>query len=439
MHWLVDHVYGEVDLAVPGWLVRYLVYLSGTTIMANAATRLLVAGIVELADRLRIRVTSTRVDRWWTVRLGSRWQPPNALIAGAPTRRARFLRWLGRELAPPHLSDARLHRHVRRAQPVARVIDRVSNAAALVGRSHRALSVLLAAAAVAWVRPPWVEVPATWHQLTVAGSWITHSSLQAVLTTVSALVAITVFVGRGRLLDRLRFREEATRAAARYLISLHGALAALGFAVGRVHTEVLDSAGRHHRLYQAVAEASNYTITWREGGQLDFDHTPNQPGRRGDALGPSSAAVAVDEAIDRVNGVLTALSESGLAASVTRLLAPVSAEALDLGVMVSSRMDQHRLELGGASERTDSQKRFIDYLAGKLERFDGDEDQDDATIELLVRQPVLRACWEEARQLDRLAVGYLFTYRRIDAVCRHLRRRQGGHGLGTRIAMAVGK
>ncbi|WP_158893115.1 hypothetical protein [Amycolatopsis anabasis] len=433
MRWLLEQLYGGIDRTVAWWPVRYFVYVVVTVVATSVVTRLLVGGLVRLGARLHGRVISTRLDRWWTVRLGSRWLRVDAPVAGFHWDRVRV--WVGGVLAPPHLSGARLCAHVRRAWPVARGIDRAVNVVALVGRANRLLSVVLAAAAVAWVRPPWIEVPAAWRQLAVAVSWVTHSSLQAVLASASAVIALVVIVSRGGVLDRLRFREEATRAAARHLVSLNGALVPLASTVHQVHRDILGTANRHHLLYRAVAEASDNTVTWRKDGRLDFDRAPIRLQRGSDATWPSPAAVAVDEVIDRVNAVLAEIAESGLSDSVERLLKPVDTEAVYLGVAIVGSMDNHRLELGAASDRVDAQKRFSDHLARRFERRDGDRDYDDATIE----EPALQLCWEQARNLDRLALDYLFACRRIDTVCRHLQQRQGGNGWTTRIAMALTK
>jgi hypothetical protein len=214
------------------------------------------------------------------------------------------------------------------------------------------------AAAVIWLRPPWTEVPTSWHALHGAYSRAAAWSVQSALTAISVALAIVVIVGRGSLLDRLRYREESTRGAVRHLNELRAAPLELSLAAYRARADVVEAYERYNLIYRSVAKASDYTVTWAKDGSLDPSRPPPRPTWSRTQERSRRSEVAVDEAIDRVDVVLKELASSGLELSATRLLHPVISEALDVGVVYHGSLDALRIHLGAGSMRISWETNF---------------------------------------------------------------------------------
>lgn len=245
------------------------------------------------------------------------------------------------------------------------------------------------------------------------------------------MIAVVVTASRGGLLDRLRYREDSTRGAIRHLNELCGALSDLAQAAYAARGAVVDTIDREHRIARWVAEASRYTVAWDEqAGCLDYRRRPVIPARFLGERQPRAAEKAVDDAFDRVAVVLKEVRASGLAWSAERLLRPVIAEAMETGVTRWSTLDTYRFQLGAASARAEQEKGFVEYLKRKFD--------ETGYIEPGNQRVLLEPCREAARELDSQALGNILARRRINVICRYLRRRQGGDWT-TRFAMAFAK
>ncbi|WP_143132381.1 hypothetical protein [Amycolatopsis rubida] len=194
---------------------------------------------------------------------------------------------------------------------------------------------------------------------------------------------------------------------------------------------VVDTINRENRIARWVAEASRYTVSWDERtGRLDYRRRPVIPARFLGERQPRAAEKEVDDAFDRVAVVLKEVRTAGLAWSAERLMQPVIAEAMKIGVTRWLTLDTYRFQLGAASARTEQEKGFVEYLKRKFDETGYDEPGDQRVL--------LEPCREAARELDSQALGNIFTRHRINVICRYLRRRQGG-GWTTRFAMAFAK
>ncbi|GGM83400.1 hypothetical protein GCM10012275_62540 [Longimycelium tulufanense] len=282
-------------------------------------------------------------------------------------------------------------------------------------------------------------MPDVWQSLRAAVSAATETAPQTVLATGTMVIAALVILTRGVLLDRLRYREESTRAAVRSLNELLVALEQLSQAVYVIADELLLKAHRHSVISRVVERASRHRATWSRNGyliEIAASRTRFPLGSRG--VDHAASRGELEEAMTRVSAVLDDIAREGVRPAVQRLLAPVMTEAFDLGILTGSpEVRVGRFDLGTVIDRPLWENRIVEVLSHEFSLLGGDC-SDDKKSDYVMRS-IHRYCIEAARSLDSQAQEYLFASRRIQILRSHLRRRQGGEGWTVQIATELTK
>ena len=254
-----------------------------------------------------------------TRREESKWKRAQRLQNFAPAGQLRLWGWMG------YVKD-------RLIETTHRIFRMFGGTFTYVGRPSDALRptvIVLAAAAVLWVRPIKNQGITARRAATTAWQKMGDVTPSRLLPLLVLAIGVLIVVRPTPLIDRIRARDEAAKDANRLLSELYGGLTRLAYALG----DWLDYLKRERTrlLVEWVEQVTDQEYTWRFRGGLEligdsWRHSPTRS-EHGDVSSEMETAISAITDIDQ------SLRDKGLTRVALRLTYRVSLSIIRLGLM----------------------------------------------------------------------------------------------------------